>query len=60
MEKFFQRFVSDDAGNITADWVVLVAGVIMLCGAVFGSLSTGTTDVASDTAEYIETYDPFI
>lgn len=58
MEKIFQRFVSDDAGNITADWVVLTAGVLMLAGAVFGSLSTGTNDLAEDTSEYVETYDP--
>lgn len=60
MEKFFKRFVSDDAGNITADWAVLVAGVIMLCGAVFGSLSSGTTDVASDTSADAATYESFL
>lgn len=58
MEKFFKRFVSEDKGTVTADWVVLVAGVIMLCGAVISSLGTGATDLADDTATYVETYDP--
>ena len=53
MEHAFKRFVSDEQGNITADWVVLVAGVIMLCGAVFGALQTGTTDLADTTSTYI-------
>ncbi len=57
MEKVFQKFVGDDAGNITADWVVLVAGVIMLCAAVFGSVQTGATTLADDTSDYVENYD---
>lgn len=58
MERFFKRFVSEDKGSVTADWVVLVAGVIMLCGAVITSLGTGATDVADDTSTYIENYNP--
>ncbi len=58
MEKFFKRFVSEDKGNVTADWVVLVAGVIMLCTAVMGSLGTGATDLADETSDYVENYIP--
>lgn len=60
MEKFFQRFISDDKGNITADWVVLVAGVILLSAAVFGAVKDGALNLADGTGDYVSDYDPLI
>lgn len=60
MEKLFQKFVSDDAGTMTADWIVLVAGAVMLFSAVFGTLSTSSDEIAADTGGYSETQVPVI
>ena len=53
MERFFERFVSEDKGAVTVDWVVLTAGVVGLTAAVYGSLNDGTRNVASDTGDYV-------
>lgn len=59
MERFFKKFVSEEKGAITVDWVVLVAGVLSLCAALFGSVQTGTKDMTDRTGEYLEGYEPF-
>ena len=41
MEKIFNRFVSDDAGAVETDWLTLIAGALMLAGAVFGTVAGG-------------------
>lgn len=58
MEKFFQRFVGEEVGAVTVDWVVLVAGVLSLCAAVFGLVETGALDLTKDTSEYIQEFEP--
>lgn len=58
MEKFFQRFVGEEEGAVTVDWVVLVAGVLSLCAAVFGLVQTGALDLTKDTSEYIQEFEP--
>ncbi len=58
MEKFFQRFVGEEEGAVTVDWVVLVAGVLSLCAAVFGLVETGALDLTKDTSEYIQEFEP--
>lgn len=58
MEKFFQRFVGEEVGAVTVDWVVLVAGVLSLCAAVFGLVQTGALDLTKDTSEYIQEFEP--
>ncbi len=59
METFFQRFVGEEKGAVTVDWVVLVAGVLSLCAAVFGAVQTGTMDLTDGTSEYLEEFEPF-
>ncbi|RFP91009.1 hypothetical protein DZK27_01710 [Rhodobacteraceae bacterium 63075] len=59
MEKFFQEFVGEEEGAITVDWVVLVAGVLSLCVAVFGAVQTGALDLTDDTSEYMEEFEPY-
>ncbi|MCV2893556.1 hypothetical protein [Lentibacter sp. XHP0401] len=59
MEKFFQKFVSEEKGAITVDWVVLVAGVLSLCAAVFGAIQSGTAELTESTGEYLSSYEPF-
>lgn len=59
MEKFFQRFVGEEEGAITVDWVVLVAGVLSLCVAVFGAVQTGALELTDETSEYMEEFEPY-
>ncbi|WP_439111499.1 hypothetical protein [Lentibacter sp.] len=59
MERFFKKFVSEEKGAITVDWVVLVAGVLSLCAAIIGSVQTGTSELTQGTGEYLESYEPF-
>ena len=59
METFFQKFASEEKSAVTVDWVVLVAGVLSLCAAVFGAVQTGTTELTDGTGEYLESYEPF-
>ena len=58
VERFFLRFVSEDKGAVTVDWVVLRAGVVGLTAAIYGTLNDGTTNVASDTGEYVSDLQP--
>jgi hypothetical protein len=60
MELFFKRFVSEDKGSVTADWMVLTAGIIMLCSAVVVSLSQPAQDMADNAPAQIETQDQVI
>lgn len=43
-----EKFLSDESGAVTVDWVVLTAGIIGLGVAVLSSVGTGTTDLAGD------------
>lgn len=53
MERFFLRFVSDDKGAVTVDWVVLTAGVVGLAAAVIGAIYDGNADLATNTGGYL-------
>ena len=53
MERFFLRFVSEDKGAVTVDWVVLTAGVVGLAAAVIGSIYDGNSDLATNTGTYL-------
>lgn len=43
-------FLNDETGAVSAEWVVLVAGVIMLGVTVFLAVEGGTMDLASGTS----------
>ncbi|OWU86424.1 hypothetical protein ATO6_06320 [Oceanicola sp. 22II-s10i] len=47
------KFLRDDAGAITVDWVVLTALGVALMGLVNGMLQTGTTGLTDNTATYM-------
>ncbi|MDD9707390.1 MAG: hypothetical protein QUV10_09925 [Paracoccaceae bacterium] len=46
-------FSRDDLGAVSAEWVVLVAGVLMLGVAAFFATETGTLDLAQGTADHM-------
>jgi len=45
-----RRFLSDEEGAVTVDWVVLTAAVVGLGVAVLGVVSGGTQNLSSDIA----------
>jgi Flp pilus assembly pilin Flp len=48
-----KSFARDDSGAVSAEWVVLVAGVVMLCVAAFFSMESGTLDLAQGTSDHL-------
>lgn len=43
-----KRFIANDDGAVTADWVILAAGVIGLALASMGVVMDGTEDLTND------------
>ena len=56
------RFVRDESGAVTVDWVVLTAGVVGLLIAIFAILGNDTADYSAKIGSFmasqsIPTYD---
>ena len=47
MNDMIKRFVSDESGAVTVDWVVLTAAIVGLGVAVIGTISGGALDQAN-------------
>ena len=45
-----KRFLTDDTGAVTVDWVVLTAAVVILAIGVVGALSGAAQDLIADIA----------
>ena len=58
MFRFLKEFARDTRGAVTVDWVVLTAAVVSLAVAAIVSLNDGTTDVASQTGDYVDGLSP--
>lgn len=54
MKRIAQAFWSEDEGNVTIDWVVLMAGVVSLGFAVAATVAGGTKTVTADMTGKIE------
>lgn len=53
MERFINRFWGDEDGNVTIDWIVLTAGIVMLGAAVMVAVGPTTQDLADGTTDKI-------
>jgi Flp pilus assembly pilin Flp len=53
MSRRSRTFARDESGAVSAEWVVLVAGVVTLCIAAFFAMEEGTLDLADGTSEYL-------
>ncbi len=53
MKRIANAFWSEDEGNVTIDWVVLMAGVVSLGFAVAATVATGTQTVTADVTDQI-------
>ncbi len=54
MTKLIERFWSDETGNTTVDWLVLTAGIVMLCAAIAASIGPGASELADDTSAIVD------
>ena len=52
--KFTLKFLNDESGAVTVDWVVLTAAIVGLGIAVLASVSDGITDLSDDVSESLE------
>ncbi|MFC6688083.1 hypothetical protein [Jhaorihella thermophila] len=57
MLKFINKFRKDENGAVTVDWVVLTAAVVALAAAAYNTISSGTTEVATNTKTAIQSAD---
>lgn len=48
-----KRFMRAESGAVTVDWVVLVAGVVMLGATAFVAVKTGAMALADETSTYV-------
>ncbi len=46
-------FLKDEAGAVTVDWVVLTAGVVGLCSAIFLGLGNGAHDYSEGIGSHM-------
>ncbi|MEE4345702.1 MAG: hypothetical protein V2I53_02850 [Paracoccaceae bacterium] len=53
MSRQSRAFARDETGAVSAEWVVLVAGVLMLCIAAFFAMEEGTLDLANGTSDHM-------
>jgi len=47
MLTLLQKFLVDEDGAVTVDWVVLTAGIVMFGALVVGTIQRGATDTSS-------------
>ena len=55
-----KRFVSDDTGAVTVDWVVLTSGVVILAVLVMPSIQESVVNMAIYIGETISSYAVFL
>lgn len=49
-----KRFLADETGAITVDWVVLTAAVVGLVTAIFVTLGNDTADYSESIGSYMD------
>ncbi len=54
MRVLINRFLNDENGAVTVDWVVLTAAIVGLGVAVIGSIANGALDQANGLGAYVE------
>ena len=56
----FRRFLEDDTGAVTVDWVVLTAGVVVLAVIVMPPIQIAIVDMAQYIGDTIAEYAGFL
>lgn len=57
MQNIFERFMSDEEGNAVIDWVVLMAGMVLLALSVVLTVTGNIDHITDDTKSRIEAQD---
>ncbi|MDG1801378.1 MAG: hypothetical protein P8H53_02580 [Paracoccaceae bacterium] len=53
MKSFFKTFINEEDGNATLDWMVLMAGVLMLSVAITATMAGQSMRIAQDTSNAV-------
>ena len=53
MKSFFKTFINEEDGNATLDWIVLMAGVLMLSVAITATMAGQSMRIAQDTSNVV-------
>lgn len=56
----WKRFLQDDSGAVTVDWVVLTAGVVVFAAIVMPPIQTAIVDMAAYIGTTIGLYEDFL
>jgi Flp pilus assembly pilin Flp len=56
----FTRFLTDDRGAVTVDWVVLTAGVVVLAVLVMPPIQNAIVNMASYIGETVGAYSSYL
>ena len=54
MKKITKRFLIDDCGAVTVDWVVLTALIVGLAAAAFSSVEGGVAELTARLLAYLQ------
>lgn len=54
MHKLSNRFLNDESGAVTVDWVVLTAAVVGLATVAYIGISASTTSLQTQTAATLD------
>lgn len=57
MQKIFECFMSDEEGNAVIDWVVLMAGMVLLALSVVLTVTGNVDHITDDTRTRIQSQD---
>ena len=58
--QIFKRFVSDETGAVTVDWVVLTSGVVILAVLVMPPIQESIVNMAIYIRDTISSYSAFL
>jgi Flp pilus assembly pilin Flp len=58
MKKLFRKFVGNEDGAVTVDWVVLCAGIVAMALAIYSAMERGGLQLAADTSTFMDNQDP--
>jgi len=58
MAKLFKRFLRDESGAVTVDWVVITAAVVALAGVAFTALQTASGGLGNNVGAHMTNTTP--
>jgi Flp pilus assembly pilin Flp len=56
MRSHFKRFLIDQSGAVSTDWVVLTAAITIMAGAIALTVKNHTVDAGQDLQVYVQSH----